>query len=301
VVRKVARELDIGLADVKRSDFERVFNSAYGRLGGASLTQQYRMLPPIGEIVSNVFYLPRLRQGLAHARLNPIMVLDQPPAGLRKPLTWIATDALGEAAYQRDVSKGRNVLINQTEAELIVLLLKYWDADLGLKEWLRTHPGHSKAIGIICTYREQCKLINSLIKRAGLSEELLATIKLDTVDSYQGKENLIVVLSLTRNNEDGVIEHGAATIKQGFMAQPNRLNVAMSRAMDRLVILGARLRWPQAGPMAAVADQFLLQVDAGQAEILDAASLKATGLGSADRAPSRSQVATPVAVVGEAE
>jgi len=301
VVRKVARELDIGLADVKRSDFERVFNSAYGRLGGASLTQQYRMLPPIGEIVSNVFYLPRLKQGLAHARLNPIMVLDQPPAGLRKPLTWIATDTLGEAAYQRDVSKGRNVLINQTEAELIVLLLKNWDADLGLKEWLRTHPGHSKAIGIICTYREQCKLINSLIKRAGLSEELLATIKLDTVDSYQGKENLIVVLSLTRNNEDGVIEHGAATIKQGFMAQPNRLNVAMSRAMDRLVILGARLRWPQAGPMAAVADQFLLQVDAGQAEILDAASLKATGLGSADLAPSRSQVATPVAVVGEAE
>ena len=301
VVRKVARELDIGLADVKRSDFERVFNSAYGRSGGASLTQQYRMLPPIGEIVSNVFYVPRIRQGLAHARPSPIMVLDQPPTGLRKPLTWIATDALGEAAFQRDVSKGRNVLINQTEAELIVLLLKKWDADLGLKEWLRAHPGHPKAVGIICTYREQCKLINSLIKRAGLSEELLATIKLDTVDSYQGKENLIVMLSLTRNNEDGSIENGVATLKQGFMAQPNRLNVAMSRAMDRLIILGARLRWPQAGPMAAVAEQFLLQVDAGQAEILDAALLKAAGLGTVDDATWGRQVASPVAVVGEAE
>jgi serine/threonine protein kinase len=301
VVRKVARELQIGLADVKRSDFERVFNSAYGRLGGASLTQQYRMLPAIGEIVSNVFYQPHLNQGLAHARPDPIMTLDQPPTGLRKPITWIATDAFGDAAFQRDVSKGRNVLINQTEAELIVLLLKKWDADRGLKQWLSAHPGHTKVIGIICTYREQCKLINGLIKRAGLSEELAMTIKLDTVDSYQGKENLIVVLSLTRNNEDGSTEHGAATIKEGFMAQPNRLNVAMSRAMDRLVIVGARLRWPEAGPMAAVAQHFLLQVDAGHAEILEGASLKTSAPGAGDDVPGLGEVTKTVAVVGEVE
>ena len=299
VVRKVARELNIGVADVKRSDFERLFNSAYGRLGGASLTQQYRMLPAIGEIVSNVFYQPHLKQGLAHARPNPIIMLGAPPIGLRLPLTWITTDGFGDSAFQRDVSKGRSVLRNQTEAELILLILKKWDADSDLKDWLRTHPEFVKPIGIICTYREQCKLINSLIKRAKLSDDLTALIKLDTVDSYQGKENLIVVLSLTRNNNDGVIEHGVATIKEGFMAQPNRLNVAMSRAMDRLIIVGAQQRWPESGPMAAVAKQFLLQMDSGSAEIVDGAVLKSVAPEAIEEISMPDQIAPIVAEAGE--
>lgn len=59
-------------------------------------------------------------------------------------------------------------------------------------------------------------------------------MKIDTVDSYQGKENRIIILSITRNSSDNKI---------GFMKVPNRINVALSRAMDRLVIFGATRLW----------------------------------------------------------
>ena len=65
------------------------------------------------------------------------------------------------------------------------------------------------------------------------------SIKIDTVGSYQGKENPIVVLFLVRNNAAGSSECGAATIREGFLSRENRVNVAASRAMDRLLIVDA--------------------------------------------------------------
>src|SRR5690606_14911473 len=66
------------------------------------------------------------------------------------------------------------------------------------------------------------------------NEDFRNLVKIDTVDSYQGKENRIIILSITRNSEDNKI---------GFMKMPNRINVALSRAMDRLVIFGASRLW----------------------------------------------------------
>ncbi len=72
-----------------------------------------------------------------------------------------------------------------------------------------------------------------------LSEQDWATgyrrlIKIDTVDSYQGKENRIIIVSTTRNN---------GRFEQGFLSSNERVNVAISRAMDRLVIVGAARMW----------------------------------------------------------
>lgn len=53
-------------------------------------------------------------------------------------------------------------------------------------------------------------------------------VKIDTVDSYQGKENQIVILTTVRNNEE---------LNPGFLISPNRVNVAMSQAMNRLIIV----------------------------------------------------------------
>jgi superfamily I DNA and/or RNA helicase len=74
-----------------------------------------------------------------------------------------------------------------------------------------------------------------------LSEQDWATavrhlIKVDTVDSYQGKENRIIILSLTANNR---------VFDEGYLTSPERTNVAMSRAMDRLFIVGASRMWSQ--------------------------------------------------------
>jgi superfamily I DNA and/or RNA helicase len=71
---------------------------------------------------------------------------------------------------------------------------------------------------------------NQLIWGEGFKE----LVKIDTVDSYQGKENRIIILSLTRSDPKK---------SPGFLRIPNRINVAMSRAMDRLLIIGNADMW----------------------------------------------------------
>src|SRR3546814_19835187 len=62
---------------------------------------------------------------------------------------------------------------------------------------------HEKPIGIICTYAAQRDLIKRRLVASGLDTLIRDACKVDTVDSYQGKENPIVILSLVRNNADG--------------------------------------------------------------------------------------------------
>jgi hypothetical protein len=63
------------------------------------------------------------------------------------------------------------------------------------------------------------------------------------------------------------------TITQGFMIRPNRINVALSRAMDRLIIVGARTRWPVAGPMHRVAQAFERELSLNSARLVDVSRL----------------------------
>src|SRR3546814_17328946 len=79
-------------AEVARSDFERVFETAYGRAAGHTLRRQYRMLPPIGEIVSKSFYDGRLEPG----RVTPVIDTDALPPLLAKPGTGFDTAPPGE-------------------------------------------------------------------------------------------------------------------------------------------------------------------------------------------------------------
>ena len=103
------------------------------------------------------------------------------------------------------------------------------------------------------------------VAAAGLSPTFRDRIKIDTVDSYQGKQNLIIILSLVRNNDDG----RDGTIRQGFMSRVNRINVALSRARDRLVIVGSATRWPADGPMGSVALRVREFEHEGKARIID--------------------------------
>ena len=83
-------------------------------------------------------------------------------------------------------------------------------------------------------YGEQKKRIRQKIKKSGISESLMSLLKIDTVDSYQGKENRIIILSVSRSEQRQ---------SSGFLRLPNRINVALSRAMDRLVIVGDKRMW----------------------------------------------------------
>jgi superfamily I DNA and/or RNA helicase len=89
-------------------------------------------------------------------------------------------------------------------------------------------------IGVICMYAAQRDLIRHRFNQSDWAAPIRNFVKIGTVDSYQGKENRIILLSLVCNNDKDDI---------GFLGGSERINVAMSRAMDRLVIFGATAMW----------------------------------------------------------
>lgn len=273
VVDEVAEHLGVGVAEVARSDFERIFETPYGAAAGQTLRQQYRMLPPIGEIVSKSFYDGRLK----HGRPTPIIDTNSLPPDLSATVTWFDTSSFGERAKQADPNHRRS-LTNTVEADVIVTLLKRWGECQPFLEWLELQNSHTHAIGIICAYSAQRDLVRRKIAQAPILPSLRAAFKVDTIDSYQGKENPIVIVSLTRNNWDGSIQNGTKTIRPGFLAKPNRINVAISRAMDRLVLVGSLTRWQEDGPMDRIAKAFSRNIEAGHANRVDAVALMEKGL-----------------------
>ncbi|EKP0314983.1 AAA domain-containing protein [Aeromonas hydrophila] len=252
---------------ITESAFQTVFESSIGEQISQRLLIQYRSLPPIGRVVSNSFYGQSLQPGR--------LVSDVPdtsyPRALSHPLTWVYTDAMRTEAFQKtEQKKSSKSLINRVECELIAGMLMDWDRSPSFIDWLRSKTEREPAIGIICSYAAQATAIRHKLQLARLSDIMRAAIKVGTVDSYQGKENRIVILSLVRNNADGSRIDGTPTIRPGFMSRPNRINVAASRAMDRLVIVGARDRWAPNGPMAILKDNFEREVNDGHGVFIDA-------------------------------
>ncbi|WP_109406199.1 AAA domain-containing protein [Proteus faecis] len=233
---KKALALKLGLADkeidldaVLQSDFARAFESPYGKQTGASLLTQYRMAPPIGNIVSDTFYEGELENG---ERKIPD-IYGNAPEMLQSVVSWIDTSHLGDKSYHRS-DRGVSIY-NRTEADIIINLLK----DIASKpEFVAELKGIVKkdeaAVGVICMYGEQKRIIRQKFKEIEWSDDFKELVKIDTVDSYQGKENRIIILSVTRSSGDK---------KPKFLRTPNRINVAISRAMDRLMIVGSTHMW----------------------------------------------------------
>jgi hypothetical protein len=105
--------------------------------------------------------------------------------------------------------------VNKVEADAIITLLRLWDADRSFRPYLDRAAGST--IGVICTYAAQRDLVRHRLRLSGLSETMKSSVTVGTVDSYQGKQNPIVVLSLVRNNDSGPEEFRRRTITQGFM------------------------------------------------------------------------------------
>lgn len=206
------------------------------------------MLPPIGRLVSEVFYHDlKLEPGRLDPEIDPSCL----PPNLDRPLLWLDTDKLGERGYERVQSEGYS-RVNQAEANAIVALLEKWIGHAAFLEWLTTQKKHDAGIGVICMYAAQRDLIRRLLMRSALGHLVGHQIRVGTVDSYQGKENPITIVSLVRNNVDGAWEDDRKTVQEGFLSTPNRINVAVSRAMDGLVIVGARSRWKKKSPVGRI-------------------------------------------------
>lgn len=235
-IKAAKRELPkLDEEELKRSDFERAFVSDYGKTVGRSLLTQYRMAPPIGKLVSENFYDGALQTGRSLTDENYQNLINS----FATPVTWF--DTSGEGNQNREATpKGKGVneksFINPLEADCIISIIRrMYDSDSDGEIF---KEGEEPKIGVICMYGEQVRhlirKINSMPWARSLLERRI--VKVDTVDSYQGKENDIIILSLVRSNARGT---------QGYVSSENRANVSLSRAKECLFIVGNSQMWSQ--------------------------------------------------------
>ena len=101
------------------------------------------MLPAIGRLVSDTFY-PEIQ--LEHGRDTPEVDLSVLPSDLGVPLTWIATDSLGEEGFE-SLEAGGTSRINRVEADCILTLLTRWYEHEPFRGWLTTQTKHPHGVG----------------------------------------------------------------------------------------------------------------------------------------------------------
>lgn len=177
------------------------------------LDVQYRMHPALSEFPSNAFYEGSLLNGVTAKDREAAHVAFPWPVPTRPQMFWAQLGA-------EELSASGTSYLNRTEAaaveKLVTLLLRGG-----------TPPD---AIGVITPYEGQRAYVVAHMARAGaLPQQLYKDIEVASVDSFQGREKEFVILSCVRSNEHAGI---------GFLNDPRRLNVALTRARLGVVILG---------------------------------------------------------------
>jgi ATP-dependent RNA/DNA helicase IGHMBP2 len=183
------------------------------------LDVQYRMHKEIMGFSNQEFYQDRLKADSSVAEHSLLAAGDD--AWLHRPLEFIDTAGCGHEEEinpeSRSTGNPGEATLLQTHLENLLTGLK--SAGVELK---------SLNLGIISPYREQVNLIKDQLKgHAGLAE--LLDYSVDTVDGFQGQERDIIYISLVRSNSDGEI---------GFLKDTRRMNVALTRARKKLVVIG---------------------------------------------------------------
>ncbi len=178
------------------------------------LTLQYRMNEDIMRFSSDWFYQGRL-QAAPEVKYRGILDFDT-------PIEWVNTELDDSAEEFVDESYGR---INKTEARLSIGKLKEYIEKIGKHRFLEERID----VGLISPYKAQVQYLRSLLRRDPFFKPFLSAITVNTVDGFQGQERDVILISLVRANADGQI---------GFLGDLRRMNVAITRARMKLIILG---------------------------------------------------------------
>ncbi len=199
--------------------FER-FHRVLPETSRIRLETQYRMHREIMNFSSREFYDGRLE---AHASVAGRLLTDLPGI-LRgettdQPVMFLDTAGLG---YEDEEEPGSASRFNPEEARLVV------------KEFFRLiEAGLLPAqIAVISPYSAQVKLITGMILDQGRDrypDRDFEITEIDSVDAFQGREKEAVIVSLVRSNLKGEL---------GFLTDTRRMNVAMTRARRRLIVVG---------------------------------------------------------------
>ncbi len=172
------------------------------------LQEQYRMNEKIMLFSSKEFYDNKL---IAHQSVaGELMFAGDYP--------FLFIDTAGCGFEEKQEGSG---LSNEEEALFVVKHLR------GYISSLIDENGYS--VAVIAPYRHQVELLKTLVAEDEVLRSSKAVITVNTIDSFQGQERDIVYISLTRSNIDNVI---------GFLSEVRRMNVAMTRAKKKLVMIG---------------------------------------------------------------
>lgn len=178
------------------------------------LREQYRMNEQIMSFSSRFFYKDEL---IASDFVKQWRIFEEDQV-----VEFV--DTAGCAFYEA-VDKETRSSFNAEEADL---LLKHLSQYLEQIETIG-QSGEVQNIGIISPYKAQTSLIAESLQDKGLAPKTLAKININTVDSFQGQERDVIYISLVRSNEEGQI---------GFLSDTRRMNVAITRARKKLVVIG---------------------------------------------------------------
>lgn len=178
------------------------------------LTLQYRMNEAIMKFPAKWFYKNMLE---AAPDVENRSVLD-----FDSPISWIDTSEMDFKEQFKNDSSSR---FNKEEGELLVEELERYIRKIGYQRIV----DESIDFGVISPYKAQVHYIRSLIKKNSFFKPYRRSITIHTVDGFQGQERDVIFISLVRANEEGQI---------GFLNDLRRMNVAITRARMKLVILG---------------------------------------------------------------
>ena len=178
------------------------------------LKVQYRMHEAIMRFPSEWFYNGEL-EAAPEVRNRGILDFDT-------PMNWIDTSEMDFHEEFVGESFGR---INKQEANLLLQELEAYISRIGKARILN----ESIDFGLISPYKAQVQYLRSKIRGSSFLRPFRSLITVNTVDGFQGQERDVVFISLVRANEDGQI---------GFLNDLRRMNVAITRARMKLVILG---------------------------------------------------------------
>lgn len=178
------------------------------------LKLQYRMNDEIMRFSSEWFYGGML-QSAPEVKYRSILDFDT-------PIEWSNTEGLDCNEEFIGENYGR---INKSEAELSIEQLKGYITKIGRERFLDERID----VGMISPYKAQVQYLRRLVRNDAFFKPYRQAITINTVDGFQGQERDVILISLVRANEEGQI---------GFLNDLRRMNVAITRARMKLIILG---------------------------------------------------------------
>jgi len=186
------------------------------------LKMQYRMNEEIMRFSSDWFYHNQVESS-PDVKFRSILDLDI-------PMTWVDTSQFvfpeeSGISFKEEFVGESFGRINKAEAELTMMALQHYFEKIGKERILQERID----VGVISPYRAQVQYLRRQLKNREFFKPFRDLISVNTVDGFQGQERDIILISLVRANDEGQI---------GFLRDLRRMNVAITRARMKLIILG---------------------------------------------------------------